>query len=363
MADENETGGPSSGGSGILSEDQAAALLGGDLGNEDIADASAPPAPKAARAKAPKEPEAIEDPDDTVSDYDASGSAEHQPADAEADEEGDPEEDEDQAEEQSAPSDDDAEVFALDDGTKVSRKEAREGYLRNRDYTQKTQALGNERKSARELFQKLNEFAPAIMERLQLADALVAEYAVPRPPDPELEETDPVKYLMLERLHDKAMREFQARVHAIREGLASTQGLAGEHGQVLTAEKRQQEMSALHSAIPALFDPKTQAGTLKAIQSAAEKAGFTPQEVTDHWTDHRLHKLALLASRAVQLDQQKPKVAKKVEGKPPVAKPGTRGTEKQGAQLEYARSMQRLQRSGSIDDAAAALNAMENMRR
>jgi hypothetical protein len=202
-----------------------------------------------------------------------------------------------------------------------------------------------------------------MLERLKLADELVNQFAAPQPPDPQMRETDPIQYLQLREAYRDAKAEFDDRVNAIREGLAVTQGLYDEHGQVVTAEKRQTELAALQSAIPALFDPTTRAATFKTIAVGAERAGFTPQEVANQWVDHRFHRLALLASRAVKLDQEKPKVAKKVEGKPPVpvARPGSRVTEQQSKQLEHARAMKRLRHSGSADDAVAALNAREGI--
>jgi hypothetical protein len=348
MSDANAAGGEAP--SGPMTDDQAiAALASLDADDDPVEETTEKPGKASGDEAESDEADADE----------ADGSAEHQPESDEAEaEDEDPGDADDQAEEQSSVIGDDTKV-ELPDGAKVALKELKQGYLRQQDYTRKTQELGNDRKAARQLIDQLNGYAPAIIERLQLADGLV-QYAMPKPPPQEMRDTDPVGYMDLKDRYQEAMADFSQRVQAIREGMQGIQGINSAHSQILTAEELANARERLREILPDLNDAKKAPAIKAKVAAAAKRVGFKAEDI-DTWTDPRLVHLAYLANRALALDEAKPKVAKKVEGKSPVAKPGQRpnkgGSDKQ---LEYARTMKRLRATGSGEDAVKALSLLDD---
>lgn len=126
---------------------------------------------------------------------------------AESEEEGDEtdenEETEDEDDEQQgATLDDDTDVDV--DGRAVKLRELRDGYLRQSDYTRKTQALAEERKSFEGQKAEAERARGAYIERLQMVDQFLQKS---KPYDDEtldkLAEEDPAKYTRAVRENDK----------------------------------------------------------------------------------------------------------------------------------------------------------------
>lgn len=271
------------------------------------------------------------------------------------DEDADPEDDdEDQADKQSEYVDDSAKV-RLDDGTEVTVADLKRGSLMQSDYTKKTQEVAQERQAVRQTQDRLNSYSEAILERLQMADAL-AQYAAPMPPDETLRETDPVQYMMAQQDYQAAVADFNQRVGQIRQAIAETRQVQGEAAQTQASEELEHARTKLREMVPELSDPEKSRVVIADIVATANALGFSSDEVTS-WRDPRIGHMAYLASQAKKLEGQKPKAASKTKGKPPVQRAKGKPSEKSSKRGKYAASMKRLQKTGSQHDAVEALAA------
>ena len=110
---------------------------------------------------------------------------------------------------------------------------------------------------------------------------------------------------------------------------------------------------AMHMAAEAMvlapsMETATEAARLLAIMTAAV-------DYVAGAEDHRFYLIFKDLQRLAKMEANRPKVQKKVEGKPPVLKPGRRATpEQQQAQARQA-ALDRLTKTGSPKDAVALL--------
>jgi hypothetical protein len=254
--------------------------------------------------------------------------------------------DDEQAEQ---PEKDSAEAFLeLEiNGEKVAltKDEAKNGYLRQQDYTQKAQRLAQERQEwgqhvARQAAE-VQQFSQEIGQLTNI-DAALAEYqAVDWQ---ALRETDPVSYAA----HMADFNEMRVRRGDVVAAI-------GQKQQTLTAAQRQafvqqsQEAQAHMATIVPGFG-KEHIAEMKAL---GQKAGFTDAELANV-ADKRMLEVLW---KAAQFDKQQSttqQAIKKVSALPtkaakaaPAAKPA--------AQLHIEKQTRRLDQTGSVKDFAALL--------
>src|SRR5215207_8159923 len=77
----------------------------------------------------------------------------------------------------------------LPDGAKVTLEELTQGYLKQQDYTRKTQAVAEEKRSVQAERQTVARATQELLQYYEMAKALVRE-TLPQPPDPQLIDTD-----------------------------------------------------------------------------------------------------------------------------------------------------------------------------
>lgn len=270
---------------------------------------------------------------------------------------GEPGDDDEELESEDAQEDDDAtrapETIEID-GTPVALEEVKKGYLRQSDYTRKTQALAEERKA-------FDEHSEGVrVERAQYAQlltALEAQLAAGDEQEPDwdvLYAQDPLGAVKLERQHRVRNEQRQQRQQAI---LAERQRLAevaekeqGEHiVKLLTGERE-----ALVKAIPAWKDPAVAKAEREKVKKFAQSIGFTEDElsqVTDHRAIVGLRLAMKYSELAAKRQQGTPAPAAKVRPMRPGAVPA-KGDSRRG---EYKQAQQRLAKSGNVRDAAKSL--------
>lgn len=225
-------------------------------------------------------------------------------------------------------------------GERLALSELKSGYMRQADYSRKTQDVATQRKSLEALSARVTKSVDAI------AQFLVNQ--LPQAPDPSLAMTDPAAFVQQKAMHEAAMGQINAIVAQANE--------AKEVGNTLTQEQRSEliklENAKLAEAFPQSARPETRKQFFQGAMSAAAEMGFTPEEISGA-LDHRFYKLAHYAQIGLKAEQAKAKAVKKVENKPPVA-PQKR---QQGANASQARknkdAMKRLAKTGSLDDALA----------
>jgi hypothetical protein len=222
------------------------------------------------------------------------------------------------------------------------------GYQRSKDYTQKSQALAEQRKAMdaeREHLEQVKQERMAYAQKLKALDSFLSQQN--KGEDLEvLKETDPIGYAV--KVAEQSQREKQlAVVRAEQQRIAQQQ--QAEQQQSLQNHLKS-ESEKLASVIPELSTPKGDA-IRKEIREYAKSVGWSDQELASVY-DHRAVLTLYKAMKFEQLQKGKPETLKKVQQAPKMLKPGTSSPETKSS--EDKQVMQRLRQSGKVRDAAAA---------
>ena len=222
------------------------------------------------------------------------------------------------------------------------------GYQRSKDYTQKSQALAEQRKAMdaeRQHLEHVKQERMAYAQKLQALDSFLSQQN--RGEDLEvLKETDPIGYAV--KVAEQSQREKQlAVVRAEQQRIAQQQ--QAEQQQNLQNHLKS-ESEKLTSVIPELATPKGDA-IRKEIREYAKSVGWSDQELSSVY-DHRAVLTLYKAMKFEQLQKGKPETLKKVQQAPKMLKPGTSTPSTKSSQEKQV--MQRLRQTGKVRDAAAA---------
>ena len=222
------------------------------------------------------------------------------------------------------------------------------GYQRSKDYTQKSQALAEQRKAMdaeRGHLEQVKQERMAYAQKLKALDSFLSQQN--RGEDLEvLKETDPIGYAV--KVAEQSQREKQlAVVRAEQQRIAQQQ--QAEQQQDLQNHLKS-ESEKLASVIPELNTPKGDA-IRKEIREYAKSVGWSDQELSSVY-DHRAVLTLYKAMKFEQLQKGKPETLKKVQQAPKMLKPGTSTPSTKSSQDKQV--MQRLRQTGKVRDAAAA---------
>ncbi len=237
--------------------------------------------------------------------------------------------------EEEAAADERPALLKLPDGTEVSLDEAVNGYLRQSDYSKKTQEVAGLRKSLEADLRTVEGITQAFIDHLTKM--------VPAMPDPALALRDPNGYVRAKAQYDAAMGQVQQLIEIGKQPKEIAAKLEnGDKQAVITREN-----AALIERFPTVATPQ---GRQKFFESAAEAAqamGFSMAELQGV-TDHRMFAMAHWANEGMKAAKARETAKAKVANVPPATprKPG------QPAQANRnADAMRKLARSGSIRDA------------
>lgn len=287
-------------------------------------------------------------------------------SEAEAEEEGDDAEDQSEKPkvEERDESDDSEETAAVPATIKVktdageeeiTAEEAAKGYMRTADYTRKSQANAELRKSMETQDTAIKaERAELATSLKQLKDHL--DSIAPKEPNwDEIRVKSPEKFAAIHaewqvhksRMDRVAQAEAEARQKVVEDQVDS-------HNRLIEAES-----AKLRESFPEMADPVKGKAFKKALSDHAKTFGWTDDDLRNV-TDHRLFKL-LNESRlyreikgGLDAKQGKPD-AKKVIA--PTLKPGAQNKSPKSTVSETTRLKQRLAKTGNVRDAAAAMLA------
>jgi hypothetical protein len=268
-----------------------------------------------------------------------------------SEEEAEPETQEEEPEEPIAEEEEeDTEVlFTLADGTEATLEDLKKGNLRNADYTQKTQALAEERQAFETERQSVSE------ERNALAESLMMSMNMIEPQLVKGAQTD-WQALQMEDAYAYAEQWAEFQQAQVRYGQLQ------QHGQQVTQQQAQEssvkqrqyeakEAHALQLAVPDLADPTKAKALQSQLRDYALSSGLSEAEVTGI-KDHRV---VVLLNKARQYDEMmsagKTVASKKLKKAPTkVLKKGQPVTkaEKQSKAQQDKRA--RLKQTGSVDD-------------
>lgn len=236
------------------------------------------------------------------------------------------------------------------DGEKVtvSKDEAKNGYLRQHDYTQKTQALARERQESQahvqQQFAQVTQFSQEI-GKLTNIDAALADYA--NVDWQTLRNDDPTAYAVHQAEFNNMRIQRGEVVAAIGQKQAQFTATQAQQFAQQTAEAEQH----LKTVIPGFGKDH-----LAQMKDYGVKAGFTPQELAVV-ADKRMLEILYKASQYDKTQADAKRAVKTVAALPtkaskaaPVAKPA--------AQVQTEKLARRVAQTGSVKDFAALLGAV-----
>ena len=222
------------------------------------------------------------------------------------------------------------------------------GYQRSKDYTQKSQALAEQRKAMdaeRQHLEQVKQERMAYAQKLKALDSFLSQQN--RGEDLEvLKETDPIGYAV--KVAEQSQREKQLAVVRVEQQRIAQQQQAEQQQNLQNHLKSESEK--LTSVIPELATPKGDA-IRKEIREYAKSVGWSDQELASVY-DHRAVLTLYKAMKFEQLQKGKPETLKKVQQAPKMLKPGNSTPNTKSSQEKQV--MQRLRQSGKVRDAAAA---------
>jgi hypothetical protein len=229
----------------------------------------------------------------------------------------------------------------------VPVSELKNGYMRDADYRQKTQAVAEERKAA---FQQLQQHAQQIEAlapelgalnglQQQLQQYQNLDWNAIRAADPQQHSALLADYLLLkDRVGDA-----QQRVAARREQINATHVQSFQQATKEAADH-------LRRVIPNFGD-----ATIRQMNEFGKKSGFTDAELSAV-ADKRMLETLWKASQWDALQAKKPAVENKVKALPPKTAPSTAAPPRNQKQEQITKALQ-SKRALSTNDFAALLKA------
>lgn len=224
----------------------------------------------------------------------------------------------------------------------VTLDELQKSYLRQSDYTKKTQALAEQRKASETELEALRQ------ERMQYAELLpqlAQQLETATSPEElqrlnELRESDPLQYM----LEKDALDQRQAQLNAVKQEQERLAQASQAEQQQLLADHLQKETAALMEALPAWKDEAVAKKERQQIREYALSRGFTDAELNEVY-DSRAILILRDAMMASQANKRKPKQAVKK-----TAKAGTSNVRRKSRSRV---AKERLSKTGSVRDATA----------
>lgn len=230
-------------------------------------------------------------------------------------------------------------IVPLDDGSKIPLKELKSGYLRQADYTRKSQEVANRQRDVAGMAEQLTGTVSRLAE-------YIGERFIPPEPDPQLAWTDPAQHYRMTQARNSALQELMA-VMEVRDGVenAKSQISAADF-----AQKMGEEDAKLLKAFPRLSDPAKMDAFKSRINSFAKTLGFTEQEIATT-ADHRVRMLVHYAALGKEAEAAKAKAQTKVSKAAPMLPAKQRQHPNSAAALRNVNAMKQLERTGSLRDA------------
>ena len=215
-------------------------------------------------------------------------------------------------------------------------KEWKDSGLRQSDYTRKTQEAAELRKEAEARIKQADTMAEALSDKISELEGIIQGEEATTDWE-ELLEDDPSEYL-------RRQRQIDAKKAKLAEAKAQKQSRI--------QAKAAEESKLLISKMPTWSDPEVQKKDIDACLKYAESIGFKSEDFQT-MTDHRVILALVQASKQAAIETNKPLVKKKVAKVPKAIKPVKGKVKARPTEMEEAKK--RLKKSGSKDDALAAL--------
>lgn len=244
----------------------------------------------------------------------------------------------------------------LDDGTVTTIAELKRGTLFQRDYTQKTQALSEEKKTFEAERQQVSQLAQQV-EQLREYAIWYAEQYLPKKPEPFTGDrlNDPMGYLAWSQKNDEWQAHAQAYQTFQQQKTATEQQKKGETDKQFQ-ERRLKEAAALGEAIPVFKDPVKGKAAWEAMVTGAAEFGFSPEDL-DAVVDHRLLVVLRDALAYRRIKAKAPQAQVEVARRPPVRE-GRRAPADQQQTRQRQSLTERLNKPGNFE---AGVELLKNL--
>lgn len=243
-------------------------------------------------------------------------------------------------------------VVKFDDGTELPLSEVKRGFLRQADYTRKTQETAELRKSVEAERSQFHAERKAVADRLtpliQAAEAIVNNPATQQELA-ELRAVDPGAYavrVMEMQQRAQTLQRLQYEQAQLRE---TAEREEAERFQRERAETAQRSRATLMETIPEA--KKDFAGWYSALGKWVLEQGI-PAELWDNEVDHRVITLAYKAMKYDQATRKTPATTDKLRKAPQPLRPGTAKPPGYAQQRSLREATERAYQSGSIEDMA-----------
>jgi len=230
-------------------------------------------------------------------------------------------------------------VHVTVDGKSVPLSEVKLGYMRQADYSRKTQEVASRRKDLEAKVARVDASVNAVAQFLA--------QQIPAAPDPQLALTNPGEYVAKEAQHKAALAQINTLLTQAAEVKEVTKALTQEQRSELIAA----ENAKLHEAFPQTRTDEGRKSFFETAAATAKALGYSDEEIGQAM-DHRLFALAHYAAKGMQAERAQQKAKEKVQNAPPVAPQKARPqSPSQATARRNQEAIKRLAKTGSIDDA------------
>ena len=234
------------------------------------------------------------------------------------------------------------------DGEQITLDEVGKSYMRQADYTQKTQELAEQRKA----FEAEQTSIAQEREHLKQMLEFAGKNSEPEPDWVQLATDDPLEYTRQRAIFDAKKAENEVAT-AERDRLNQ---IEAQQRQANAAKYVEEQKDILSDTIPELKGETGQQYRSDILTYMAN-CGWSKDEIGQMYDSRAV--IAIDKARKYDAITNKGKVvAKKVKGVPKVVKPGVQTSKKAKMVTSRKKAQARARQSGSVDDAVAALLAL-----
>jgi hypothetical protein len=247
-------------------------------------------------------------------------------------------------------------IIDIGEGQTVRFSELVSGHLRQADYTRKTQALAEERRSFEQERERINQ---SMVEAATRATNLAAQLEA-RLQNPQLRAE-------LEQLRQTDPGEYAARITELQQQHGMVQAAKYEQERIYNearAAEVPRQRHLLGTVLPEFEGEKFDASYKVTGEYALGAGGLQPEEWSQ-LVDHRHVALVEKARRYDELTSKTPKLPKNIAKIPRSVRPGAASELRkpgQAADQDYQAALAAQKESGGLDDTAQAFLAMERKR-
>ena len=335
---------PNTGTSLLSTADAVEALLSQEAPEEDTVDG---------REEPTEQEEVLSDPQPDPDEVEVEAEAEE--SDSEEVEEVDESEEEEEVDE--APVVEEPQRYRVksgDDEVEVTLDELRNSYMRNADYTRKTQHVAEERKAVEAELEHLHGERQRYHEQLVTLETALNQAEPDQAYWDELQSADQMEFLR-QRENARDRKDALAQIQAERQKVQS------EEEAELQARRdahMAKERARVPELIPEWSDPEVQAKEAPAVVTYAQRTGGYTEEEISNIGDARALVMIRKAYLYDELMKKKPAATKKAQKAPKLIKSGQPTSKKQNSASRRAKALANISKNKGRSSIDAAVDYM-----